>query len=130
MALAMTVAPYAAQAARAAPADQGCQARAFFQFDLAGTYVSQAALMRVEIYPCGGTLVQWDNAFGTHYAGYYSDTRLTGGGIAAGWLPESSGKLDMADRIGFKPAEPGYLQVITVSPYGGIAGIYRLAKIS
>jgi hypothetical protein len=108
---------------------QACATQAFRQYDMAGVYTSASQMMRVEVYPCGGTFVMWDNSYGTHYAGYYSVQRLPGGGIGMRVYPDSPEKLDSAQTLGIKPAEPGYIQVITVSPYGDILGIYRLQKI-
>jgi hypothetical protein len=91
---------------------QACATQAFRQYDMAGVYTSASQMMRVEVYP-------W----------YYSVQRLPGGGIGMRVYPDSPEKLDSAQTLGIKPAEPGYIQVITVSPYGDILGIYRLQKI-
>jgi hypothetical protein len=109
-----------------------CYGNAFRQDDMAGVYVSQEATMRVEIYRCGGSMVVWDNLYGRHAAAYAGRTRLPGGGIGAfGMSPDPLvGYLDGALTIGYKPAEPGFIQVVTVNPYGGIVGIYQLQKIA
>lgn len=116
--------------AAAAPVEQICQLGAFTQFDMAGTFVSPQHQMRVEIYPCGGSTIQWDNAFGTHLATYYSTNRIPGGGVAAGKYEAYNGiYLDGASRVGFKPAEPGFMQTITIGDYGDNIKVYRLRKI-
>lgn len=120
----------AVDAAPSAPAQSVCQWDAFRQFDMAGVFVSAESQMRVEIYPCGGSSVVWENAYGTHYAIYYSDIRVSSGGVAAVLVQNGLIGLDNVNRIGFKPAEPGFIQVVTMSPYGTVAGIYRLRKIS
>jgi hypothetical protein len=115
--------------ANAAPADQACAATAFRQHDMAGAFISAEYRMRLEIYPCGGSYLQWDNAYGTHFATYGSTIRLAGGGVGALPLDNSYERLDGVNAIGFKPAEPGFLQVITVNPYGEVVGVYRLRKV-
>lgn len=115
---------------QAAPVEQACRYGAFRQDDMVGVFVSQAAMMRVEIYACGGTFVQWENAYGSHFAMYAGTNRLPGGGIAASKMAESVESLDGTNRIGFKPAEIGFIQVITVDDYGQLRGLYRLQKIS
>lgn len=119
-----------AQPTHAAPLSQACQAGAFRQHDMAGVFVSPESRMRVEIFACGGSYLQWDNQYGTHYAIYYSDTRLPGGGVAATLMPNGLIGLDGVTRVGYKPAEAGWIQVITADPYGGIYGVYRLRKVT
>ena len=80
LAIALTLAPAAAQAA---PAEQSCGYNTVNVRDMAGTYVSPEHQMRVEVYPCGGVYVQWDNAYGTHAAAYISDSRVPRGGVVA-----------------------------------------------
>lgn len=106
-----------------------CKAGAFIQRDMAGVYASSYHQMRVEIYSCGGSYVRWDNQYGTHEAVYYSAGRLTGGGIAAMRADVGFEALDATSRIGYKPAEPGFIQVFTVTDYGEARGVYRLQKI-
>lgn len=117
--------------AEAAPLGQACQANAFRQHDMAGRYASDAIML--EIYPCGGSTIAWSNAYGTHAASYYGAIRLPGGGIGArGIRPDTitGGWPDDAEVIGFKPAEPGYIQVFTVDRFGNVVGVYRLRKLS
>jgi hypothetical protein len=118
---------HAVAAAPAAPV--ACQSGAFYQFDLAGVYLSPEHRMRLEMYPCGGSYLQWDNAYGTHYAAYASTIRLTGGGVGAVPMAESPSRLDGVGTVGFKPGTPGNLEVITVNAYGEVVGIYRLRKV-
>jgi hypothetical protein len=97
---------------------------------MAGVYVNPASPMRVEVFACGGAYVQWDNVYGTHAAAYGSTTRLPGGGVAATIMPGYGPALDDSHRIGFKPAEPGYIQVITLGVYDETYRVYRLKKIA
>lgn len=126
-ALALSFAPPAAQAA---PAEQACDPGAFRQHDMAGVYVDPIVMMRVEVFACGGIYVQWDNVYGTHAAAYFTNTRLSGGGVAATVAPASGTPLDGSRRLGVKPAEPGYVQVITLGVYDETYRVYRLRKIS
>lgn len=121
----------AAVPASAAPAEQGCQPGTFQQFDMVGTYVGTDGPIRIEVFPCGGATVLWDNAHGRHLAYYGSHERLPGGGVIANGLkPDPTvGYLDDAYTLGLKPAEAGYIQAITVSPYGEFVGFYRLRKV-
>lgn len=98
--------------------------------DMVGVYVDPAAPMRVEVFPCGGVSVLWDNPYGRHQAMYVATGNLPGGGLVTrGYRPDPVvGYLDNAYTVGFKPAEAGHIQVITASPYGDLVGIYRLRK--
>jgi hypothetical protein len=99
--------------------------------DMAGVYIGMDGPMRVQIYPCGGTTLLWDNTYGRHLALYTVADRLPGGGvIASGSKPDAAvGYLDNAYTLGIKPAEPGFVQVITVDPYGQFVGFYRLKRV-
>jgi len=117
--------------ADAAPSDQqGCLPTAFAQPDMAGIYVSVASQMKVQIYPCGGIYVQWDNLYGTHAAAYRSVDRLPGGGVVAVPMTASLMRLDSVDTIAFKPGIPGTIEVWTVNAYAQVVGIYTLQKMS
>lgn len=117
------------QPTHAAPAEQVCQATAFRQHDLAGTYESSA--MRVIVFPCGGITIHWLNQFGEHGAAYGSYLRVPSGGvIAQGIYPDPVvGYLDGAFILGVKPAEVGWVQIYTATN-AGIVGEYRLRKIA
>lgn len=118
--------------AQVASAQGNCTAEAFRQFDMVGAYVSPESQMRVEIYPCGGSVVMWDNAYGRHTAVYASYDRLVGNGVMASGIqvdPISGGYLDSSYSIAFKPAEPGYIIVGTFKPYDESVRTYRLKKI-
>jgi hypothetical protein len=115
---------------QAAPTEQACAYDAFRQSDMAGTFVSSEYQIRLEIYPCGGSFMKWENQYGEHVAVYFGTNRLPGGGIVASKMPNTLESLNGTDRIGFKPAEPGYIQVIPMDDYGNIRGVYRLKKIS
>lgn len=110
---------------------QGCQPGAFHQADMAGVYVNPESPMRVEMYPCGGIYVQWENAYGVHRATYYAMQRLPGGGVAARGITATAGVfLDDSWSAGFKPADVGYIQVITLGLYDETIRMYRLKKIA
>ena len=126
--LALTLTASLAPAAHAAPLCSGNGA--FWQGDTSGVYVSPEHAMRVEIFPCGGTYVQWDNAYGTHATAHTSTNRLTGGGVAASGMANAAPYLDGLYRIGFKPAKKGYIQVFTLGAYDESFRVYRLRKIA
>lgn len=110
---------------------QGCAQGALQQADLAGVYVNPESPMRVEVYGCGGVYVQWDNPYGTHRAAYGMVRRLPGGGVAGSGLTSERGVfLDDSSTLGLKPAEPGYIQVITLGVYDETYRVYRLKKIA
>lgn len=111
-----------AATANAAPAEQGCKAGVTTQYDLAGYYMAADASMQVGIYPCGGSYVEWYNAYGKHTAAYVTILHLPDGVIATG-MQSSTGYLDNSNAIGYKAAEPGYIQVITD------VGVYKLRKM-
>jgi hypothetical protein len=126
-------APTPADAAPAEAPVTPCAATAFRQHDMAGVYVSPVHQMRVEIFPCGGSFLQWGNAYGDHMSGYGGEERISGGGIFAYGIrpdPVLGRYLDNSAAIAFKPAEVGYIQVITVGMYGEDLRVYRLRKIS
>lgn len=118
--------------AGAAPAEQACPAAplTFEQSDMAGVYLNAASPMRVEIHPCGGSSILWDNAYGRHLAVYSTTERLSGGGVIAhGYRPDPNvGYLDGREAVAFKPGTPGTLEVVTISPYGELT-MYRLDKV-
>lgn len=107
-----------------------CPFVAYPQYDMAGVYVDPSIPMRVRVFPCGGVTITWDNLYGRHEAHYVTTQPLVGGGlIARGHEPDPRvGYLDGTSTVGVKPAEPGFVQVITVSPYGEIVAVYRLPK--
>jgi hypothetical protein len=109
-----------------------CRPEAFRLDDMAGTYINPESPMRVEVYPCGGVYLQWDNVYGTHRAIYYGTRRSTGGGFAAeGVRAEPAGVfLDDSFRMGIKPAEPGFVQIVTLGVYDETFRVYRLKKIT
>lgn len=117
----------AAADAQAAPTVQ-CKPSAMTQFDMAGTYIGDDIIL--EMYPCGGSYVEWQNDYGQHYATYYTVQRLPGGekiarGISAD--PSTRSYLDGVAAMGVKPAEIGFIQIVTNGPLG--VRVYRLAKI-
>jgi len=123
--VAALVAPLFVAAPAEAAVQQQCASGIAVQGDMAGYYASST--MRVSIYPCGGTYVEWDNAYGTHGASYAIRQHLPDGIIAVGL--SGDGWLDNSSAIGFKAAEPGFIQVMTVSDYDGMLRSYRLRKM-
>lgn len=121
-AIAVLLGPTAAHA-------QGCAPGVVRQDDMAGVYADPVAMMRVEVYACGGIYVQWDNQYGTHAAAYGTDARVPQGGVTATVLPNMGVPLDGSRRLGVKPAEVGYVQVITLGVYDDTYRAYRLKKI-
>lgn len=109
---------------------QTCQPDAFRQADLAGSYVSAEAAMQVTVYPCGSIGVRWSNVYGTHEAGYYGVIRYADGAILARLaMPDPVvGSLDNRPGLIVKPAEPGYIQVLTPLPEPDQWQVYRLRK--
>lgn len=99
--------------------------------DMVGVYIDPASPMRVQIYPCGGATVLWDNAYGRHLASYTMTTRVPGEGlIGHGYKPDPQvGYLDNAYTLGLKAGTPGTIEVFTVSPYGEFIAMYRLKKV-
>jgi hypothetical protein len=55
---------------------------------------------------------------------------MPGGGIVAKPLDITPARLDSSVAIGYKPAEPGYMQVITLGVYDETYRAYRLRKIA
>lgn len=110
---------------------QGCAPGTVQQRDMVGLYVSPSSLMRLELFPCGGAYLQWDNEYGRHAAAYSAVGAIGGGGYAAdGYLPDPMvGYLDSCHRIGWKPAEPGYIQLVTIGDYMEQYRVYRLQKV-
>jgi hypothetical protein len=49
-----------------ASAQPGCMPEAIRLDDMAGVYVSPELAARIEVYPCGGVYLQWDNETGRH----------------------------------------------------------------
>lgn len=110
---------------------QSCVPQAMRLDDLTGMYESWEVAMRVQAFPCGGIAVMWSNEFGTHTAGYYAVEQIpTGGVIARLTYPDPLVRsLDGRNVLTLKPAEPGFVQVITMGPYGDNLRVYRLAKV-
>lgn len=130
LALALVVVVAGAGVAQAAPAEQLCDPAAggIAQHDFAGVYVSAVHQMRVEVFPCGGIFLQWTNPYGDHHAVYVTQRRLGDGTIIAEHARAE--RLDGSYAMGLKPAEPGYVQLITADRYGSDVRIYRLRKFS
>jgi hypothetical protein len=97
--------------------------------DMAGRYVMPD--MRVEVAPCGAALVFWTNDYGDHQAFYIVEDRLPDGSLLAyGYAPdiEIRAYLDSSSLLAIKPAEPGYIQVLTLRNTL-IYKTYRLRKV-
>lgn len=123
--LAMLLAPGVAEA------QPPCRPGAFEQHDMAGVYESMQSQMRLTVFGCGGAHLLWSNHYGTHEATYYGVERLEGGGVIARvWVPDPYVRsLDGRNVLSFKPAEAGYIQVMTLGPFGDDVRSYRLAKL-
>jgi hypothetical protein len=108
----------------AAPASQQCVPNAVTQRDLAGFY--ESSTMRLSIYPCGGSYLEWTNDYGTHAAAYVTVQHLSDGVVAEREYVTPF-YLDTSEYIAYKAAEPGYVQIITNGP-GGLR-TYKLRKM-
>jgi hypothetical protein len=119
-------------APRAEAQADGCPPGYLPQADMAGVYVSMESTMRITIWPCGGVEVFWSNEYGTHRAYYLHEAEFEGGGfIARIYQPDPYvGSLDGRNVVAVKPAEPGYVQALTVGPFVDNVKIYRLQKIA
>jgi hypothetical protein len=106
-----------------------CMPGAFESGDMAGVY--EAVDIQVIVGPCGGIGVQWANDYGLHEAGYYGIDRLIGGGIIAGLTDPDPyvRSLDGRNTVAIKPAEVGYVQVVTIDATGKNLRVYRLRKV-
>lgn len=102
-----------------------CQRGVVTQHDMAGFY--QSDTMALSIYPCGGSFIEWSNQYGDHYATYVTTSRMPDGVVARTHERTPIG-LDGGVAIGYKAAEPGYIQVVTSTPEFG-PRIYKLRKM-
>lgn len=128
----VAVALFSGGAAHAAPLrpDQPCIGNAFQQYDMAGIYESR--YVRVIMLPCGTVRVSWINDYGEHHALYYSEDRIPSGGVVAyGYQPDQNigAYLDAVVTLLIKPAEPGWIQVATITDADTIRRVYRLQKV-
>lgn len=112
----------------AASASTVCRGGTWTTEDLAGLYVSQPNQMVVQVQPCGMVDIVWYNAYGRHQATYLATTRYQGGEIVAAGIVNGGAFLDDSHTMGIKPAEPGFIQVVTAGAYFG-PRVYRLEKI-
>jgi hypothetical protein len=113
-------------AATAAP----CAYGAITQYDMTGVYWSAEWSAYIEVFPCGGTYIGWENNAGRHGATYVTTGRVRGGGyFLEGLQPADVGYPDSAYHIAFKPAERGYVQLITYDRFDNFFAIYRLLKL-
>lgn len=106
-------------------AAQLCAPTAVQQADIAGFYASDT--MQVTIYPCGGSYVQWVNLYGVTVEATYMTVKHVPDGVVAQGINSSNGFMDGSRAIGYKAAEPGYIEVITVGPLGD--RVYRARKL-
>lgn len=111
---------------------QGCLPGQINQSDMAGVYDMPSSPMTVRVAPCGSIFVVWSNGSGQHEAIYTSGVRLAGGEILAGVVQPDPwvGSLDNRPTIGVKPAEPGYIQILTFNRQEDWIKVYRLRKIA
>jgi len=96
-----------------------------------GVYLADEYRLRLDIAPCGGVTVLWASPSGTHRAIYSGNEATPGGGfIARVIFPDPIARsLDNRNVIWVKPAEAGWIQVVTMSPFGDDLRVYRLRKI-
>jgi len=116
-----------------ASAQAPCKTDAAVAFDMVGHYSSPDVGLTVDIYPCGGAFVEAYWNWGWHPLAYASQERLVGGGIATAGIspsPYDGGYIDNTPYLLLKPAEPGYIQAITLDPYWRPIRVYRLRKLS
>ncbi|MFN8632797.1 MAG: hypothetical protein U0893_03005 [Chloroflexota bacterium] len=118
-------------AAYAAPADAPyCYNTATVTYDMAGQYYAPDIPAAIEVNTCGGVQIAWDNSTGRHNAFYGAVDRLNGGGFIARADEAQDGVFPNGARlIGIKPAERGYMQLITTNENRDITGVYRLQKV-
>lgn len=111
---------------------QTCLPGQIDQSDMAGVYDMPESPMTVRIAPCGAIFVVWSNGLGRHEAIYTSGVRLAGGEILAGVVQPDPwvGSLDNQTTVGIKPAEPGYIQVVTFNRQEDWIKVYRLRQIA
>lgn len=107
---------------------QGCPVGSHWQRDMAGMYVSEYHQMKVDVHNCGLVVVTWRNHNGWHSADYGTVESVHSGGIIATLLHDQPYGLDGRYAVGVKPAEPGYVQIITVDSERGTTRTYRLEK--
>lgn len=114
----------------AAPLQPGfCPASMHDQRDMVGYYVSDTEAMAVEVFPCGGIMVTWDSNIGPRNAGYITKKVLQGGGYIAALADEWDIGLDGKYTITVKPAERGWIQVMTINQYGQDQRVHRLRRL-
>jgi hypothetical protein len=111
-----------------AHAQAGCPPQRIKTEDMAGLYISPESLMRITIFPCGGVHLLWQNEFGLHEMTYAVVERLPDGTFIAAAIAGTPG-LDGRMNIGIKPAEPGYIQAFTASPFMTDLRVYHLGKV-
>lgn len=106
-----------------------CGPGVYDQSDMAGIY--DEPYMHLEIQPCAVVTVAWVNEYGYHRAMYLTGDPLPGGGIATyGYLPDPQIRayLDSTNVLLVKPAEPGWIQVASITNLNTIRRVYRLRK--
>jgi hypothetical protein len=114
----------------AAPARPGvCAYGLQPQHDMAGSYVSDEEMLAVEIMPCGGVYVAWDSKNGPKDAGYITKKTIQGGGYIAALADEWDTGLDGKYTVTVKPAERGYIQLLTINQYGQDQRVHRLRRL-
>ena len=114
----------------AAPAQPGfCAYGLQDQRDMSGYYISDEEALAVEVFPCGGIYVTWDSNIGPRNAGYITKKVLQGGGYIAALADEWDIGLDGKYTITVKPAERGWIQVMTINQYGQDQRVHRLRRL-
>jgi hypothetical protein len=104
-----------AYAAPAQPVDVGSTAPTF---DMMGTYSAPDLNAAIGIDATGYAMIVWDNDYGRHTALYEATERIPGGGFMAVGVSAASDIYPVGSRvIAIKPAEKGFIQLVTFDPY-------------
>lgn len=104
--------------ARDAAAAQPCFFGPLNHTALAGTWTADDGYeFAFNIYPCGGhSELFWMDTWGNRYRADYRSVQTLDGG---GWIGRTweNGGPWYTDTIGYKPAEPGHIQLIFWAPH-------------
>ena len=112
------------------PTPQASAAMGVPTWDMAGAYDAPDFQATVVIHPNGTAGIVWDNQYGRLVAEYIAVSRIPGGGFVAESDDSVNPFLPNGARvIAIKPAERGYIQLITFDQNTqAITGVYRMYK--